>query len=112
MWLRGHHVVVLLIMNLIKSFPPVDALIETLQNINYRKHYQNLVMICAFIAAVVTVLHNKWIEHNCSQHVQRFILTVVDGVKTFIAWVRSIFIPELQALYHDCRTLYVTLRTA
>lgn len=51
------------IMELTKSFPPADALIETLQAIDYKKHlndYMDFVAtVCAFVAAISTVLWEK-----------------------------------------------------
>jgi len=50
-------------MELTKSFPPADALIETLQAIDYKKHlndYMDFVAtVCAFVAAISTVLWEK-----------------------------------------------------
>lgn len=49
-------------MELTKSFPPADALIETLQQINYKKHLNNymdvVVTVCAFVAVVATFVWN------------------------------------------------------
>ena len=50
-------------MNLTKSFPPADALIETLQQIDYQKLYQDVssfvITTAAFIAAIATLLWNQ-----------------------------------------------------
>lgn len=50
-------------MELTKSFPPADALVETLQSIDYKKHlnqYMDAVEIaCAFIAAIATIIWEK-----------------------------------------------------
>ena len=50
-------------MQLTKSFPPADALIDQLQQIDYRKllnDYMDFVVnVCAFVAAIATILWEK-----------------------------------------------------
>ena len=50
-------------MQLTKSFPPADALIDQLQQIDYRKllnDYMDVVVnVCAFVAAISTLLWEK-----------------------------------------------------
>jgi len=64
-WLRTplHFPPTPLTMELTKSFPPADALVETLQSIDYKKHlnqYMDAVEIaCAFIAAIATIIWEK-----------------------------------------------------
>lgn len=102
-------------MQLIKSFPPVDALIETLQNIDYKKHFNTfmdaVVIACAVVAAVATVIRDKWIEHNCTERLHLFVLNVIEKAKTCYAWVTNVFVPECKSFYDDCRSIYNILRT-
>lgn len=50
-------------MNLTKSFPPADALIETLQEVDYAKLYQDVrsfvLTVAAIVAVVATILWDK-----------------------------------------------------
>jgi len=50
-------------MNLTKSFPPADAMIETFQQVDYRKLFNDymdvVVNVCAFVAAIATILWEK-----------------------------------------------------
>lgn len=50
-------------MEFTKAFPPADALVEMIQSIDYKKHfnqYMDAVQIaCAFIAVVSTILWEK-----------------------------------------------------
>ena len=50
-------------MNLTKSFPPADALIETFQQVDYQKLYQDVssfvITTVAFVAAIATILWEK-----------------------------------------------------
>jgi len=50
-------------MELTKSFPPADALIETFQQVDYQKLYQDsksfVITVAAFVAAVSTILWEK-----------------------------------------------------
>ncbi len=102
-------------MELTKSFPPADALIETLQEIDYRKHYNNfmdvVVTVCAFIAAVATVIRDKWQQYDCTERLQLFVLRVIELAKTFYAWVMNVFVPNVKPFYDDCRSVYNFLRT-
>ena len=51
------------IMQLTKSFPPADAFVEMIQEIDYKKHYNNymdfVINVCAIVAAVSTILWEK-----------------------------------------------------
>lgn len=50
-------------MNLSKSFPPADALVETFQQIDYVKLYKDVssfvITTAAFVAAIATILWEK-----------------------------------------------------
>lgn len=98
-------------MKLTKSFPPVDALLE----IDYRKHYNNfmdfVVIVCATVAAIATVLYNHWQKHSCTERLQLFVINVIEGAKTFYDWTQNVFVPECISLYHDVRKAYTYLRT-
>lgn len=102
-------------MQLTKSFPPADALIEVLQGIDYKKHFNTfmdaVVIACAFVAAIATVIRDKWTEHDCTERLQLFVLNVIEKAKTFYAWVTNVFVPECKSFYDECRSIYNVLRT-
>lgn len=102
-------------MEFAKAFPPVDALIETLMDIDYKKHLNSfmdaVVIACAFIAAIATVIRDKWVEHNCTERLQLFALDFIEGSKITYAWVMNVFVPYVKSFYDDCRSVYNFVRT-
>ena len=98
------------IMQLTKSFPPADAFVEMMMGIDYKKHLNTFMdgveIFCAFVAAVAIILAEKWQEHNMTERTQLFVLRVIEGAKTFYAWVKNVFVPECQAFYEDCQVAY------
>lgn len=102
-------------MELTKSFPPADDLISYLLEIDYHKHFHTFLNAvktsCIFIAALYTVLRNKWVENDCTERLQVLILNVIAAGKSFRIWCENVLIPESQSLYQDLRKVYVYLRT-
>jgi len=102
-------------MELTKSFPPADAFLEMITEIDYKKHFNTFMdgveIFCAFVAAVAVIIAEKWQEHNMTERTQLFVLRVIDGAKTFWAWVNTVFVPECKALIEDVRALYTYVRT-
>jgi len=102
-------------MELTKSFPPVDAFVEMMMEIDYKKHLNTFMdgvqIFCAFVAAVAMIVAEKWQEHNMTERTQLFVLRVIDGAKTFYAWVMNVFVPEFKALIEDIRAVYNYVRT-
>ena len=99
------------IMQLTKSFPPADAFVEMMTEIDYKKHYNTFMdgveIFCAFVAAVAIILAEKWQEHNMTERTQLFVLRVIDGAKTFWAWINTVFVPECKAFYKDVRKVMI-----
>ena len=99
-----------LTMELTKSFPPADAFVEMMMGIDYKKHLNTFMdgveIFCAFVAAVAIILAEKWQEHNMTERTQLFVLQVIEGAKTFYAWVKNVFVPEFKALIEDCQVAY------
>lgn len=100
-------------MELTQSFPPVDAFIVKVQEIDYKKHLNSfmdaVVIACAFIAAIATVIRDKWVQNDCTERLQLFVLRVIELAKTFYAWVMNVFIPGVKEFANDCRSIYNTL---
>ena len=99
-----------IVMELTKSFPPVDAFVEMMTEVDYKKHLNTFMdgveNLCLIIAAVAVIVAEKWQQHNMTERTQLFVLRVIDGAKTFYAWVKNVFVPECQAFYEDCQVAY------
>ena len=104
-----------LTMELTKSFPPADAFVEMMLEIDYKKHFNTFMdgveNLCVIVAAIATVIAQKWQEYDCTERLQLFVLRVIEGAKTFYAWVKNVFVPECKSLYDDCRSVYNFVRT-
>jgi len=102
-------------MELTKSFPPADAFVEMMNEIDYKKHFNTFMdgveNLCLIVAAIATVIAQKWQEHNMTERTQLFVLRVIEGAKTFYAWVKNVFVPECQEFYNDIRSFYNYVRT-
>jgi len=102
-------------MEFTKAFPPADALIETMLEIDYKKHYNAfmdaVVIACAFIAAIATVIRDNWVKYDCTERLQLFVLRCIELAKIFSAWVMNVFVPSVQSFYDDCRSVYNFVRT-
>lgn len=102
-------------MNLTKSFPPVDALIEVLQEVDYQKLYQDakrfVIIAAAFVVAFVTFIIQKWQQYDCTVRLQLFVLRSIELAKTSYSWFLNVFVPEVKSFYDDCRSVYNFLRT-
>ena len=98
-------------MELTKSFPPADAFVEMMTEIDYKKHYNTFMdsvqIFCAFLTAVAIIVAEKWQEHNMTERTQLFVLRVIDGAKTFYAWVMNVFVPECKEFYKDVRKVMI-----
>ena len=96
-------------------FRSVDAFVEMMTEIDYKKHYNTFMdgveIFCAFVAAVAIIVAEKWQEHNMTERTQLFVLRVIEGAKTFWAWINTVFVPEFKALIEDCRAVYNYVRT-
>ena len=84
------------------SFPPVDALIEFLQGIDYKKHYKSfvntVVLICAITAAVYTVASEKWVENRMTTRCKFAFRKVKKYAKVSYAWMRNVAVPYFQTV--------------
>lgn len=98
-------------MELTKSFPPADAFVEMMMEIDYKKHFNTFMdgveNLCVIVAAIATVIAQKWQEHNMTERTQLFVLRVIEGAKTFWAWVNNVFVPEFKAFYKDVRKVMI-----
>lgn len=68
------------VLDFTSAFPPAASLIETVIDIDYRKHLNSFMdgveTVCIFVAAVFIVLRQKWQENDCTERLQLASLTV------------------------------------
>jgi hypothetical protein len=103
------------ILDFTAAFPPAQKLTETLMEIDYKKHFHQfmdaVVIACAFVAAIATVIRDNWVKYDCTERLQLFVLRCVELAKTFYAWVMTVFVPFVKSFYDDCRSVYNFVRT-
>ena len=87
------------------GFPPVDALLEQLSKIEYKKHAKQFVnvsiTILAMIAVIITILIAKYKEHNGNEKLQQAWQNLVLGVMISYEWILDTLVPECKAMYKD-----------
>ena len=70
------------ILEFTEAFPPAHKLTETLLNIHYRKHYNSLIdnveNAIVIIAAIATVIYQKWNENDMTERCQIVALQVKE----------------------------------
>ena len=102
-------------MQLTKSFPPFDDFFSYIREVDYHKLYNQfmdfVVVVCAVVAAVATVIRDKWVQYDCTERLQLFVLRCIELVKSFYAWLMNVFVPECKSLYQDVLKVYNQLRT-
>lgn len=81
------------VLSFVQPFPPLHKLTETLMNIDYKKHFHSFMdaveFLCAFVAAIVTVLYGKWNAHNMNERVQLWALAAYT-------WGKEVAVPNVK----------------
>ena len=81
------------ILTFTEAFPPAHKLTETLVNIDYKKHYNSFMdsveFVCAFIAAIATVLYDKWHQYDMTERTQIVALNAYT-------WTRNVAVPAVK----------------
>jgi hypothetical protein len=81
------------VLSFTEAFPPAHKMTETLMNINYKKHLNSymdaITNLCAFVAAIATVLYDKWNQYNMTERVQLWSLTAYT-------WTREVAVPAVK----------------
>lgn len=81
------------ILSFTEAFPPAHKMTETLMNLDYKKHYNSFIdavtNLCAFIAAIVTVLYDMWNKYDMTERVQLWTLTAYT-------WTREVAVPNMK----------------
>jgi len=93
-----------------KAFPPVNDLISYLRTISYKKHFHSfmtgIVITCAVIAAVYTVIATAWRKYNVTLHLQIQFINLKNGIVSFYSWMKNIFIPFCIQFYNESVKYY------
>ena len=104
------------VLDFTSAFPPAQKLAETLMEIDYRKHYNQfmdfVVILCAFSAAVYTVLRDKWIENDVTERLQLAFETVKDQSVRFYHWNKEVSVPFVVDTANEIRSFYNVIRVA
>lgn len=81
------------------TFPPVYSFTKHVVGLNYRKQFHSFMngieTILIWIAAIAIVLYRKWIENNCTEHLQLFALSVKDFSVKAYTWFVQIGVPGI-----------------
>lgn len=104
-------------MELTNSFPPADKLIQGMKEFDYRKNAQNVanftITVFAWIAAIATVLYQKWNEYDCNERVQLALIQIWDALKVLWQWIKIVWawfiddaLPAIKSFYGDCVSFY------
>lgn len=93
-----------------KSFPPVNALMDALSKIQYRDLYHKfmdaIVTLVAFVAAVATVIAQKWKQHNGAERTKAAAQAAMEAVSKAVEWARSEALPEARTLWQESKSAY------
>ena len=88
------------ILDFTSGFPPAQKLTQILIEIDYKKYFNQymdfVITFCAVIAAVYTVLRNKWIENNVTERLQVTAETIKVETIRFYNWNKDVSIPFIQ----------------
>ena len=100
-------------MNSSQSFPPADAAIEFLRQVDYRKHYNSFMdsveNLCIIIAAICIIIGQQWRKHRVSEKMQISAAFVIAGSVILSAFVKETVAPFvmqiLQNVWRICYTV-------
>lgn len=84
------------------AFPPAASLIETLMDVDYRKHLNSFMdgveNVCIFVAALFHVLRQIWQENDCTERLQLAALTVREwAVNSAAPFIKNCAVATYQA---------------
>ena len=88
------------ILDFTAGFPPAQKLTQILIEIDYKKYFNQymdfVITFCSVIAAIYTVLRNKWIENNVTERLQVTAETIKVETIRFYNWNKEVSIPFIQ----------------
>lgn len=97
-----------------KSFPPANALLEALSEVQYRELFHKfmdaIVTVVAFVAAVATVITQKWQQHDGTERTKAAVKTALEATQNAVEWVRNVAIPEARTLLEEGQSAYYEVK--
>lgn len=84
-----------------KSFPPLDDAISYLSKVDWHKQMQRIIMIVAFIAAIITVAYEKlmaWYNNGGKDQIVTVYNNFILGCHLVYNWVISEAIPNAKLM--------------
>jgi hypothetical protein len=74
------------VLSFTSGFPPAEKMTNFIVSIDYRKLYHDFMngvtIACAFIAAIATVISQKWNEYYCTERLQLVAINTYEWLKT------------------------------
>ena len=90
-----------------QSFPPVNALMETLVSIDYKKHYNNFMnaveIAVVFIAVIVTMALEMWSKYDMTERTQIAALNAYT-------WIKEVAVPFVKQTAQNTYNAGVNVR--
>jgi hypothetical protein len=89
-----------------QSFPPANALIDTLKSVDYQKHLNNLKKLIIIIAAVSYVIYcnlKEWWQNGGQDATVQNLQKVWNFLQVSYTWVRDQAIPELKIFIQEVK---------
>lgn len=96
-------------MQLFNSFPPADAAVEYLKNVDYKKHAHNLLIGILFVAAFVYVLSQKirqWWQNGGKESTIQSLQKVRNILQVCYSWIVNQAIPEVKNAHQEIQNSY------
>lgn len=79
------------------SFPPLDDAITYLKGVNWQKQMQRIIIVIAFVAAVVTVVAQRvaqWYANGGKDQIVTVYNNFILGCHLVYNWIRQVAIPN------------------
>lgn len=90
-----------------QSFPPANALMDTMGAIDYKKHFHTFMdaveIACAFIAVIATLIAEKWVENDMTERTQIAALNAYT-------WSKDVAVPAVKNAAQNTYTFGVKVR--
>lgn len=96
-------------MQLTQSFPPADAAVEYLKNVDYKKHWNNFVTLILFIVAVSYVLAQKicqWWQNGGSESTIQLLHKTQNFLQVCYTWIVTKAFPWVKETYKKAQETY------
>jgi hypothetical protein len=90
-----------------QSFPPANALMETMSAIDYKKHFHTFMdgveIAVAFIAVIASMALEMWSKYDMTERVQ------IASLNAY-TWTKEVAVPTVKQTAHNTYTFGVKVR--